>query len=256
MNFPSWEKIFFYSEGRKLCGLLYHQQSESSPVIIVCHGFAGSKEGKGKALEMAQFFGEEGINFFLFDFSGVGESEGKFEDITLSRQVKDLEAAIDTMVRRNVKEIFLMGRSLGGTTVLALDHKKYPRIKGVISLNGAAFPYELFKNFISQDLKGERILLGDGDNSVVVKRALLEDLRKWDILQHVKRLSPIPLLIIHGEMDEVVPVENAKELYLHARQPKKLVIIEGEDHQFSHKYKRMWKESLEWVKYVSSSGSR
>ncbi|MFQ5875399.1 MAG: prolyl oligopeptidase family serine peptidase, partial [Dehalococcoidia bacterium] len=57
-----------------------------------------------------------------------------------------------------------------------------------------------------------------------------------------------PVLIIHGSEDQDVPVDNAYELYQHAREPKRLEIIQGGDHALRHpdNLSRILQLSLEW----------
>jgi dipeptidyl aminopeptidase/acylaminoacyl peptidase len=65
--------------------------------------------------------------------------------------------------------------------------------------------------------------LGDGFYS---------DIRRYDLCRDIGELG-CPILIVHGSRDDVVPVENARELHKNANGPKRLEIIEGGDHSFS-----------------------
>ncbi|MCK4786450.1 MAG: hypothetical protein KAV87_22015, partial [Desulfobacteraceae bacterium] len=79
------EKIFFKdSKGNKLCGILSNPTSQKEkPIIILCHGFSTSKEGR-TYVRLEEILNSSGISTFRFDFFGHGESEGIFEEITTS----------------------------------------------------------------------------------------------------------------------------------------------------------------------------
>ncbi|MCL2336669.1 MAG: alpha/beta hydrolase, partial [Firmicutes bacterium] len=91
-----WRQVqLINSCGLHLAGLFYSPAAAGGPVVIVCHGFNGGKEGGGNAKAMGEELGTLGFSTLLFDFSGVGESAGLFENITLSGQVDDLTSAVD-----------------------------------------------------------------------------------------------------------------------------------------------------------------
>jgi putative redox protein len=126
INTWKWGKVSYLNkQGLKLSGLLYSGANRET-IVIVCHGFLGSKEGGGRALAMAEEIGKLGYATLLFDFSGCGESEGAFADITLTRQIEDLTCSVDYNQESGFKKIITLGRSFGGTTALchgALDKR-------------------------------------------------------------------------------------------------------------------------------------
>ena len=110
----NWEKVSYLNpKGLRLTGLLYSSRKKGD-VLIVCHGFTGSKEGGGRALEMAEELGKRGYATLLFDFSGNGESEGDFADISLTGQINDLKSSVDFCLGLGFERIIVSGRSFGG----------------------------------------------------------------------------------------------------------------------------------------------
>jgi fermentation-respiration switch protein FrsA (DUF1100 family) len=82
-----------------------------------------------------------------------------------------------------------------------------------------------------------------------VGRDFFTDILKHDILASCSKISPRPLLIVHGSDDPVVPVQHAHMLHDKAGEPKKLIIIDGADHTFS---RRDWEDRVievtaEWL---------
>ena len=76
-----------------------------------------------------------------------------------------------------------------------------------------------------------------------------EDMHRYDICNETKKIH-CPLLIIHGNHDEIVPVDDAYALYSHANEPKRLEVIEGAKHAFDNPEHRntVIRLSLEWFK--------
>ena len=85
------EKIFFKnSSGTELCGILSSPFSKKNDsVIILCHGFTTSKDGRTNT-ELEKKLNGNGLSTFRFDFFGHGESGGNFEDITVSEAVDEV----------------------------------------------------------------------------------------------------------------------------------------------------------------------
>ena len=93
-------------------------QHKKVPLIVLLHGFVGSKVGEHRLfVKAARNFSEKGYAVFRFDFSGCGESDGDYADVTVTKQLKEVQAVLDYV--SNLKEvdannIILIGHSLGG----------------------------------------------------------------------------------------------------------------------------------------------
>src|SRR3989344_1347443 len=108
------EKLFFNNaKGNKLCGILSNTGCEKDKIVILCHGFSSSKDSR-TYVELEKIFNNKGLAIFRFDFYGHGESEGKFEDITLSEAAHDIEQAFSFLWKKGYKKIYLVGSSFGG----------------------------------------------------------------------------------------------------------------------------------------------
>jgi len=245
------EKVFFLNKKRqKLAGLLSPLPPDSNPVlVIVCHGFTGSKEGRGKAVEMARFLAGSGISTLLFDFAGCGESEGSFEDISLSGHIEDLKSAVDFCTERGYTDIITLGRSFGGSTAIC-QAPSDTRVKGVCTWAAPASLMELFLGFTDEDLPGdenELVSMAGDEGLIFLKRSFFTDLSKYSVPHCASLLSPRPLLVVFGTRDSVVPQGDARLIYHSAGEPRDLLLVEGADHQFSSHYRAVWEIFLEWV---------
>ncbi|MDQ0286307.1 putative redox protein [Desulfofundulus luciae] len=244
-----WKRVAFRnSRGLTLAGLLYGSPEETGDIVIHCHGFTGSKEGGGRALELGAELGRRGWSTLVFDFAGNGESEGDFADITLSGQVDDLTCAVDWVLKQGYKRIVTVGRSFGGSTVICQGARD-PRVAGVCTWAAPARLIDLFASFTGEPIDGpEEMVAIAGERGIIyLKKAFFQDLKIYDVPGDAARLAPRPLLIIHGTRDGVVPPEDARLISDAAGEPRELAWIEEGDHQFAKHYHQVWKTLFYWL---------
>ncbi|MFW6326399.1 MAG: alpha/beta hydrolase [Desulfovermiculus sp.] len=243
-----WKEITIQNpRGLGLAALCLRSGPDSRGWVVVGHGFTGSKEGGGKAMAMAEALAARtGFSFLLFDFSGNGQSEGQFEDLTLTRQIHDLGAVIDWCQEQGQGPVVTMGRSFGGSTVLAQAGQD-PRVRAVCTWAAPVHLADLFSAVILSETEDGRVILADENGTVHLKKDFARDLASHDLLQAAADVSPRPLLIIHGENDDVVSVKEAEELYAAAAEPKELHIIPQADHQFSATAQQVWEIVGRWL---------
>lgn len=244
----SWQEETIQNlRGQSLAALWLRFGPDSRGWVIVCHGFTGSKEGGGKAKTMAEALSVmTGFSFVLFDFAGNGQSEGKFEDLTLTHQIQDLNAVVEWCLEQEPGPVVTMGRSFGGSTVLA-QAAKDPRVGAICTWAAPVHLKNLFAEVILSETDDDRVVLADENGTVHLKRDFIQDLARHDLLQAAADLSPRPLLIVHGQNDDVVPVSDAQELSAAAAEPKELHIIPQADHQFSATAERVWDIVGNWL---------
>ena len=187
------------------------------PCVILSHGLISSKESsKYRALSAA--FLSSGMASCRFDYHGCGESEGRIEETTLSRRIEDLDAVVDWVCRYpslDNGKIGLLGSSFGGCTSLA----KAARDRRITCVSLWATPHLLEKK---EENPPAEISFSD---------SLYKDFAGYDLLAEAKKVSRA--LVIHGEMDEVVPAHEGKAIYGHLKKPKKWELIAGGDHVLS-----------------------
>jgi putative redox protein len=186
----------------------------------------------------------------LFDFSGNGESEGDFANLTLTGQVEDLTAVTDYCLQLGFHPVVTLGRSFGGSTAIchgALDN----RIGGVCTWAAPVNLYELFLSSTVGDLPAEdeaTITMSGSGGIIDIRKAFFTDILKYDICAMAAAITPRPLLIIQGRRDEVVPPEEALKIYRCAGTPKTLHWIDRGDHQLSGHYREVWSAVINWLK--------
>jgi alpha-beta hydrolase superfamily lysophospholipase len=214
----STEKITFESEGQKIAGVLHLPEKKSPPCVIASHGLLSSKESE-KYIALGERLSQEGIAMLRFDFRGIGESEGRIEEDTISRRIMDLASAIEFIrSRRDLKNrIGLLGSSLGGYISL-IKASAEEKVRAVVIW---ATPFHL------DDLKSNK----GTEGHPLPEEAFFEDLPKHRLLPFLPKVTNC--LVIHGDKDELVPVDQAWEIFHHLGAPKEIRILEGADHRLT-----------------------
>ena len=222
--------------------------------IVFLHGFMSDLEGK-KPNAFLNYCKKNNIGFLGLEYSGHGKSSGKFIKGNISKWSKESQMVIEKIIKKN--NFILIGSSMGSW--LALNQFKifFKQIKGFIGIGSAPEFLEklMWKNF-TKKIKKEIIKKGIynlkyGDYEYPISYQLIKDGRKNKVLGK-KIKSLIPVTMIHGSKDEVVPVKFSKKvLKLFNKASKKLVIIKNGDHSLSSK-KNLKKIIFELDKIVSN----
>lgn len=238
------EAVTLTNNGEKIFGILHRPlQATSVPAIVICPGFAGNKSGKFRMfVNLGKELAKRGIAVLRFDYRGSGDSEGEFRDVTLKGKISDTEKCLEFLSHDpqiDASRLGLLGRSLGGViAVLAARH--LASIKSLV-LWAPVFTsdpwrelWESFKSNLRLDEAKQEVLRHLPAN--VPNLEFLEQFFKLDLEKELAGLKNIPLLHIHGERDQVVKIEHAKE-YEKARvglANTRFVQLPLSDHDFSN----------------------
>ncbi len=241
-------------EGINIVGELYVPQEsgrKTFPALCICHGIPSGKPpdptDRGYPL-LAERFCAAGLATMIFNFRGTGLSGG---DLDLSGWTRDLEAAINYLsICPEVDDtgLSLMGFS-GGAAVSAYVASHSPKVTSVIL---CACPSE----FGFWSAKGEADSFIDHLRRIGAIRdknfphsvdEWLEGFKRISPIQWIDKISPRPLLIIHGEEDELIEAKHAWALFQKAGDPKEIAIVEGGKHKLRLDEKAM-DIALKWLK--------
>lgn len=221
-------------EGIKLAAMLSLPEHPRA-LVIGCHGFRGAKENGGRIFNLAQKLCDIGAGLMVFDFQGSGKSEGEFKTVTLTRQVRDLEAVLDYARNSFKLPVFLLGRSFGGATVLAgavLDDS----IAGYVFWSTPVFLKETFGVITEAGQQprqsGTTLILSDEGGSYELAYDLFIDFGQHDMEKYIQLIRNKPVLIVHGQADQVVAPGNAEYL-AHSLPRAVMYMVEGADHRFT-----------------------
>ncbi len=177
-----------------------------------------------------------GIAVMLFDFTGLGDSEGDFESSDFSGNISDLLAASDFLKEHYEAPKILIGHSLGGAAAL-FTAAQMPTIEAVVTIAAPFNPYHLTK-MIAKDLdkieeKGEA-KVSIGGRPFTIKKSFIDDLGTHNAEKIARELRK-PLLIFHSPQDETVNIDNAAKIYIAAHHPKSFISLDGANHLISDK---------------------
>jgi uncharacterized protein len=221
--------------------------------IVFLHGFMSDMEGE-KPKAFFKYAKKNKLGFLALEYSGHGKSSGKFTNGNISKWTKEVQFVIKKIIKKN--NFILIGSSMGAW--LALNQFKYfkKQIKAFLGIGSAPeFLENLMWKKFSKKMKNETIKKGiynlkHGNYEYPITYQLIKDGRKH-IVFHKKINSKIYVTMIHGNKDEVVPVNYSKKiLKIFTKAKKKLVIIKNGDHSLSSKV-RLKKINAELNKIIS-----
>jgi len=181
----------------------YVPNENSEKTILFFHGNAGNISHR---LESIDIFNRLGLNVFIIDYRGYGQSEGK---ITEKGSYRDAEAAWHYLVNtRGIDEsqIIVFGRSLGGSIAAWLASKQAP--SALIIESG----------FTSVPSMGQRLY------PFLPVRWLAHF--KYDTIQYVQFVS-CPVLVAHSKDDEIIPYDEGHKIFDAANEPKRFLEMRG-----------------------------
>jgi hypothetical protein len=220
------DEVWFQSgDGTKLFGW-YVESAATSAVVLWCHGNAGNIINR---LENLRELYRIGLSVFIFDYRGYGRSQGKPSEEGL---YQDALGAHDYLTRTRMirpERIVIFGRSLGATVAAEVaSHKPaaglilespFPSIEAVAKFHYGGLPVHW--------------LIG----------------AEFALIDRLPQLS-LPKLIIHGDQDDIIPLELGRQVFEAAKPPKSFYVIEGAGHNNTYQvggaaYFRRWAEFVQ-----------
>lgn len=209
-------------------------QGAQCPMVVLCHGFGGSKEGPLFEL-IADSLQAHGIASLRFDFNGHGASEGEFVDMTVPNEIEDAMKVIE-YVRdlRYVSKVALVGHSQGGVVASMTAGKLEPGDIAAVALMAPAAVLRddairgstMGANYNPLD-PPEFVELWGGKR---LGRNYIKTAFSLPIYETAANYQG-PALIVHGTGDRVVPYtygERYKSVWPNAR----VEILDAQDHGF------------------------
>jgi len=209
------------SDNLRLSAYYIPASVKTDKTIIVCHGYPADKND----ILGATFFLAEKFNLFLFDFRNLGHSDGTFCSFGYHER-KDLLAAVNWITKNHPGPIGTYGFSVGGATVLMSD---CPDIKAIVADSSFATAHNLIKRQFS-------IFPGLLQKPFIwLMRIYMNTFLNIKIsdISPKNKISKknIPILLIHGNSDRIIPVENAYMLYESSnKKTTNLWIVNNADH--------------------------
>jgi uncharacterized protein len=220
------QRLTIPSGGRKLSAV-YVRASDDAPVFLICHGIGEQVEYWSGVQELLKTMD---VSSLVFNYSGYGASSGR---VSVSHCEEDAITAYRELKGRGHRSIFLLGFSLGSGVVLAVAPRR--KVDGVILCQGY---------------------------STLREAALAMGFRRWmtyampDVWHNLRRLSEVttPVLVVHGDGDQLFPVAMAKRVHDACRERGELMIVSGFAHDGPVYFptEAYWRPIAEWAARKSS----
>lgn len=228
------EKIKIKNRKGQTVVVLLERTANSKGLAFVMHGLSGNKEQQ-HIVTFAEAFKEEGYTVVRFDTTNTfGESDGKYEDATVTNYYEDLEDVINwakNQVWYN-EPFFLAGHSLGGICTTLYAEKHPSEVKGLAPIS------TVVSGKLSKDILSSRPTMKDWEKTgwrieksssspTGVKQlpwSHMIDRLKYDILPDAHKLT-MPVLLIVGDKDDGTPYQHQKLFYDNLLGEKEIHII-------------------------------
>jgi alpha/beta superfamily hydrolase len=245
------ELVYFKSDRLKLKGQLFIPEKTPCPVLCLCHGMprGGTVDPNDRGYAgLAERFTEAGFLTVTFNFRGSGESEGNFDIRGWTRDIKIVLEYICKMKEADQGKVALMGFSAGAAvSIYVAAHDK--RVSSIIA---CACPDT---SRLANNRELAQTVIADYRKMGVIKDASFPpSLQSWmkgfaEIYSDkwIDKLAPRPILIIHGDQDDVVSPTSAFNLYERAGEPKEILIVKGAGHRLRISEQAM-AHALAWLK--------
>lgn len=209
-----YEPVQFQSaDGTRLSGWFLPAAGRQDPkdakgTVVHLHGNAQNMSSHWRFVARLP---KQDFNVFVFDYRGYGGSEGQPEP----RGVFEDSSAALTYVRSRAdvdgERLLVFGQSLGGTNAIAVVGSGNRTGVKAVAIESTFYSYSSIAN---DKLTGAGLLVGN----------------TYAASKYVGAIAPIPLLLLHGTADGVIPHAHSQRLLADAREPKRLVEVPGAGH--------------------------
>ncbi|MBP1995270.1 alpha/beta hydrolase family protein [Paenibacillus eucommiae] len=232
---------------------------ERWPLILICHGFIGSRVGVDRLfVKAAREFSAQGFLVLRFDYGGCGESTGDYGaggiDIMIeqTRRVIDYALSMDCV---DLSRVILLGHSLGGATALLTAAKDH-RVKTLVLWSAVAYPHNDIVRIVGKS-EYEKLEPGGAIDhfGYSLTTRFFESMSLNQPYEQLRKFKG-DVFIAHGTADEIVPVDYAplyqKLFWLRQEGQCDLELIFKADHTFSSQstQEELFTKTHEWLSFI------
>ncbi|MBR9677803.1 MAG: alpha/beta hydrolase [Nanoarchaeota archaeon] len=235
------QKISVYNQhNEKLVGLKTIPE-KGNRIVLLVHGFGVTKEESGMFDDIAQNLANQGITVYRFDFSGCGQSQGDYSEITLTKLGQDLRTIIEKIDSQN---LCIISQSFGTSVTIIVA----PKAKCFIMMGSISNPKKILADLFGENYNPEGISWRKRSSGKItkIKPGFWKDLQKHDLTQKISKIKT-PILYIHGSEDDKVPLTEMLEFYKNTENAEKRV-LEGAGHDLKPCREEMKELILAWCK--------
>ncbi len=231
------EKVFYENEKQRISAALHTPDASTEKCIILVHGFTGDKDTEGSSdiyPRLADALAKKGFACLRFDCRGSGESDGRFEDMTIAGETSDLRVSIGYVKHRGFNKIGVLGSSHGGCiTLLGYENN----IDCLVLWYPVIFPKEtqgfefMKENEAKLNRDGKIFYKERNGKKFHIGKQMYIDRKNAEPFSKIKDIR-CAILIVTGDKDSRVDKSQSERAFAAAKEPKSLEIIHGADHCF------------------------
>ena len=228
--------------GEQLDYTFHEGEKGSKNIVVLGHGVTGNKD-RPFVVALGEGLAAVGIPALRFSFSGNGTSEGNFTDSTISKEVEDLGAVLDHLKGYTVCYV---GHSMGGA-VGVLRASEDDRIQLLVSLAGMVHTKAFAQREFGDVTPDEGFMWDEPD--CPLSQAYMDDLTQINTVLNLSPQITAPWLLVHGDEDDVVPIEDSHDILAKANSQTQLITLQSANHVFSDEATPVMVERVSaWVK--------
>ena len=225
--------------GENLAATLHSPAVKVDCGVVLGHCFTCSRH-TGILRQLAADLNQAGFMALRFDFSGNGQSEGLFTESTYSKQIAEMSLAAEQLKARGAKWIGMAGHSMGAL-ISMLTAAERSEIMAVAAIAGRLSGIQAIHFLSSQQRKQlsetGRVFFESRGRALELTDAFFADAEQFDPPRLLTALQT-PLLVVHGDQDEIISVKEAYKAQEFNPRGVELVIVKGADHMFSREDQR------------------
>ena len=229
-------------QGEKLDYTVHAEDTLSDFIVVVGHGVTGNKD-RPHLVALAEGLAAAGFSTLRMSFAGNGDSEGRFADCTISKEVDDLGAVLDAVGRRRVCYI---GHSMGGAVGVSRASED-PRIAVLVSLAGMVHTEAFARREFGEETPDEGCMWEE--ESCPLSSTYMNDMSSIHSVADLGGKINVPWLQVHGSEDDVVPIQDSRDILAKTDHSPEFFEVSGADHVFSdNACQLMIAKVVEWIK--------
>ncbi|MEK7286774.1 MAG: alpha/beta fold hydrolase [Nitrospirota bacterium] len=243
-----------FCPGENTVFILATPPAPTQKIVLLIHGFLSNKNSDTN-LDLSKFFIEKGIATVRLDLYAHGESDGLFLQLSLSRCLLQVSGLIAWIKKNGYEKIALVGSSFGGLIAIHTAAKHADIVSLSLKCPVSNYP-PLWQKWFKEDglanwKERNKLVFFSDNRRVTLEYGFYSDLLQYPSYQDAAHLC-IPTLIVHGDADEDVPVDQSLRLFETLRldaSRKRLEVISGADHGFEKPddFNQMVHHIEEWV---------
>lgn len=204
----------------------FHPGTRADALVILAHGVTGNMD-RPHLVALADGLAARGWPCLRISYSGNGGSEGRFEDSCITKEIGDLQAVLDAVP--DTAKAAYVGHSMGGA-VGVLTAARDLRIRALISLAGMTHTAAFVQREFGDVTPGQGCMWDD--ENCPLSQIYVDDLNSINDTLSAAEAVTQPWLLIHGEADDLVPVQDSRDALAAAICEKQILEIAGAGHSF------------------------